>query len=305
MVSAISIQNVHKTYANGTHALKGVSFDIAEGEFFGLLGPNGSGKSTLINIISGPTKISKGDVKVFGLDINKNVKEVKMMLGIVPQEITFDSFFNVEDILKFQSGYYGIRNNEKRIDEILEKLSLSDKKKVNNRMLSGGMKRRLLIAKALVHNPKILILDEPTAGVDVELRYGLWEYIKELNQNGLSILLTTHYLEEAETLCSKLAIINKGQVVANEPTKSLLKKMGDIKRMQILLKEGIDSIPKELKKYEASLDNPSELNLKLKAEEIMEAFERIKALDLKILDINIEGQKLEEIFINLTYRNNG
>ncbi len=219
--TALKISHVHKTYASGTHALKGLDFEIQRGEFFALLGPNGSGKTTLINIIAGPTKISEGSIKVFGMDIAENREETKRLIGVVPQEISFDSFFSVNETMKIRSGYYGIRNNQKHIDEILEKLNLHDKKHANTRALSGGMKRRLLVAQALVHNPKLLILDEPTAGVDVELRHNLWKYMKQLNEDGLTVLLTTHYLEEAENLCERMAIINKGKVVALDTTKNL------------------------------------------------------------------------------------
>ncbi|MBL4694240.1 ABC transporter ATP-binding protein [Candidatus Gracilibacteria bacterium] len=219
---AIQIENVDKTYASGTHALKGISFDIKKGEFFGLLGPNGSGKSTIINIMSGPVKRNSGTIKIAGLDIDENREETKRLLGVVPQEISFDSFFSVNESLLQQSGYYGIRNNQGYIDEILEKLNLSDKKHTNTRMLSGGMRRRLLVAKALVHKPKVLVLDEPTAGVDVELRHNLWKYMQKLNEEGLTILLTTHYLEEAEQLCERLAFISRGKIVKIDTTKNII-----------------------------------------------------------------------------------
>lgn len=222
MASALEIKDLQKYYASGTHALKGLNLEIKTGEFFALLGPNGSGKSTLINTIAGATKKTSGLVKIAGIDIDHNREETKFLIGVVPQEISIDWFFNVNEALEIQSGYYGIRNNQKYIDEVLEKLGLADKKYSKTRALSGGMKRRLLIAKALIHKPKILILDEPTAGVDVELRRQLWDYMKELNRNGLTILLTTHYIEEAESLCKRTAIINKGKLVALEDTKKLI-----------------------------------------------------------------------------------
>ena len=220
-ISAISIQNLHKIYATGTHAINDLSLEIEQGKFFGLLGPNGSGKTTLINILAGPTVKTSGTVKICGMDITEKRVETKFLIGVVPQEISFDSFFTVNEVLNIQSGYYGIRNNQPYIDEILEKLNLQNKKYSNTRILSGGMKRRLLVAKALVHKPKVLVLDEPTAGVDVELRYNLWNYMRKLNSEGLTILLTTHHLEEAEQLCEKIAIINHGQLVALEDTKKL------------------------------------------------------------------------------------
>lgn len=223
MPNTIEIKDLHKVYANGTYALKGLDLEIKKGEFFALLGPNGSGKTTMINILSGPTKRTSGTVKIMGMDIDEHREETKMLLGVVPQEISADTFFTVNEVLSLQSGYYGIRNNQKRIDEILEKLSLQDKKHANTRSLSGGMKRRLMVARALVHGPKLLVLDEPTAGVDIELRNNLWKYMQQLNEEGLTILLTTHYLQEAEALCTRTAIIHKGDLVALDKTKTLTK----------------------------------------------------------------------------------
>lgn len=222
MQNAISIQNLHKVYKSGTHALENLNLDIEKGEFFALLGPNGSGKTTLINIMAGPTLKTSGNIKIQGLDIDEHREETKFLLGVVPQEISFDSFFTVNEMLKIQSGYYGIKDNQKYIDEVIEKLGLAEKKHTNSRALSGGMKRRLLIAKALIHKPKVLVLDEPTAGVDVELRHSLWKYMVELNKEGLTILLTTHYLEEAEELCDRTAIIHHGKLVALDKTKKLI-----------------------------------------------------------------------------------
>lgn len=300
MTNAISIHNLHKTYKNGVNALKGISFDIEKGSFFGLLGPNGSGKSTMINIISGPTRLSDGTVKIFNLDIYKHSQEVKMMLGVVPQEITFDSFFNVYEILELQSGYFGIKNNKKRINDILEKLDLGDKKHTNNRFLSGGMKRRLLIAKALVHDPKILILDEPTAGVDVELRFSLWQYIKELNQQGMTILLTTHYIEEAETLCDKIGIINKGELITLQKTKDLLKSMGNKKTLTLTFLKPQKKIPQSLTKFDSTIINEYEISINFESERINEALKAIQSIDDNIFDFDLKSQSLEEIFLNLT-----
>lgn len=223
MKNALQITDLHKVYKNGTYALKGLSLEIKQGEFFALLGPNGSGKTTMINILSGPAKKTSGMVKVMGMGIEEFRQEIQMILGVVPQEISADSFFTVNEVLNLQSGYYGIRNNQKYIDEILEKLNLIEKKHANTRALSGGMKRRLMVARALVHKPKVLILDEPTAGVDIELRRNLWDYMRQLNKDGLTILLTTHYLEEAEQLCERTAIIHKGKLVALDKTKTLTK----------------------------------------------------------------------------------
>lgn len=222
MTYALQIKDLHKTYSPGPHALKGLDFEVKNGEFFALLGPNGSGKSTLINILAGSTVRDAGDIKICGMDIDEKREETKFLIGVVPQELTIDWFFTVNEALQIQSGYYGIQNNQQYIDEVLEKLGLDDKKHAKTRGLSGGMKRRLLIAKALIHKPKVLILDEPTAGVDVELRRSLWTYMKQLNRDGLTILLTTHYIEEAEQLCERTAIINKGKLVALENTKKLI-----------------------------------------------------------------------------------
>ncbi len=302
MTPTLKVENLHKVYATGTHALDDFSLEIHPGEFFALLGPNGGGKTTLINIISGPTKKTSGKIKVAGLDIETHRQETKMMLGVVPQELVFDSFFNVNEVMQLQSGYYGIRNNQKRIDEILEKLDLHGKKFTNTRALSGGMKRRLLVAKALVHKPKLLILDEPTAGVDVELRHNLWSYMRELNKEGLTILLTTHYLEEAENLCDRTAIIHQGKLVALDQTKKLIRSMGTGKKATITFKEKIKEIPKELEKFEPHKLTDHDLSIQFELSDLFPILENLK--HLKIADINIEGQSLEDVFIELTYRQN-
>jgi ABC-2 type transport system ATP-binding protein len=304
MKTALEFEKVHKVYANGTQALKGLSFSVEPGEFFALLGPNGSGKTTLINILAGPTKITSGTLKVNGLDIHKHRQETKFLLGVVPQEISFDSFFSVNEVLKLQSGYYGIRNNQKYIDEILEKLSLQDKKHTNTRALSGGMKRRLLVAKALVHKPKVLILDEPTAGVDVELRHNLWHYMRQLNKEGLTILLTTHYLEEAESLCKRAAIINKGELVALEKTKDLIKSLGNYKILTISFPEKLTQIPREFEKFSPRRINEHEISLKFDTDKINEVLKALDTIKKPITDIDLKGQNLEDVFIELTYKRN-
>ena len=303
MTPAISIKNVHKIYSKGentTHALKDFSLDINSGEFFALLGPNGGGKSTLINIIAGPTKKNSGTIKICGLDIDTHREETKFMIGVVPQEVNFDSFFNVNEVLTFCSGYYGIKNNQNYIDEILEKLNLEDKKYANTRALSGGMKRRLLIAKALVHKPKVLILDEPTAGVDVELRHNLWVYMRELNKAGLTVLLTTHYLEEAESLCRRTAIINKGTVVALDDTKKLIKSLGNYKEMTLNFKDKIGKIPEHLEQFKAKKISDYDLVLTFEPKELNKVLTALK--DLNPSDIELQSQSLEDVFLKLTYR---
>ncbi|MET0519875.1 MAG: ABC transporter ATP-binding protein, partial [Burkholderiaceae bacterium] len=220
---AISFQNVSKTYRGGqVRALDGVSFDIQPGEFFGLLGPNGAGKTSLISILAGLARASGGAVKVHGHDVIDDYASARKALGIVPQELVFDPFFSVREALKIQSGYFGVKNNEVWIDELLLNLGLADKANANMRQLSGGMKRRVLVAQALVHRPPVIVLDEPTAGVDVELRQTLWQFIARLNRDGHTVLLTTHYLEEAEALCGRIAMLKQGRVVALDRTAALL-----------------------------------------------------------------------------------
>lgn len=223
---AISFQSVSKAYPSARgpfQALDGVSFDIQQGEFFGLLGPNGAGKTTLISILAGLSRASAGKVAVQGHDVQADYALARRQLGVVPQELVFDPFFTVREALRIQSGYFGVKNNDAWIDELLESLGLADKANANMRQLSGGMKRRVLVAQALVHKPPVIVLDEPTAGVDVELRQTLWQFIAKLNRQGHTVLLTTHYLEEAEALCSRIAMLKQGRVVALERTSELLK----------------------------------------------------------------------------------
>lgn len=222
---AISFQSVSKTFATARgpfQALDGVSFDIDDGEFFGLLGPNGAGKTTLISILAGLSRATSGRVSVRGVDVAAEPAQARRQLGVVPQELVFDPFFNVREALQFQSGYFGVRGNDDWIDELLHSLGLADKASHNMRQLSGGMKRRMLVAQALVHKPPVIVLDEPTAGVDVELRQTLWQFIAKLNTQGHTVLLTTHYLEEAEALCGRIAMLKQGRVVALNRTSELL-----------------------------------------------------------------------------------
>jgi ABC-2 type transport system ATP-binding protein len=225
-MAAISFQSVSKTFTNarGTFtALDQVSFDIQAGEFFGLLGPNGAGKTTLISILAGLLKSSSGNIRVHDMDVQTQSQQVRKLLGVVPQELVFDPFFTVREALTFQSGYFGVTGNDAWIDELVDNLGLADKANHNMRQLSGGMKRRVLVAQALVHKPPVIVLDEPTAGVDVELRQTLWQFIARLNREGHTVLLTTHYLEEAEALCSRIAMLKLGKVVALDDTSTLLK----------------------------------------------------------------------------------
>lgn len=221
MSTAVSIVDVVKHFGS-LRALDGVSLEIEEGEFFGLLGPNGAGKTTLISSLAGLARPDSGNLKVLGYDVIKDFRQARISLGVVPQELVFDPFFNVRETLQIQSGYFGIRKNDDWIDEILHNLDLTSKANVNMRRLSGGMKRRVLVAQALVHKPPVIVLDEPTAGVDVELRQGLWQFVRRLNEEGHTIILTTHYLEEAESLCGRIALMKQGRVVALDTTANLL-----------------------------------------------------------------------------------
>lgn len=219
--TAVSFVDVHKSFGC-LQALAGISLDIASGEFFGLLGPNGAGKTTLISCLAGLTRPDRGNISVLGRDVAQDFRAARRLLGIVPQELVFDPFFSVRETLRIQSGYFGLRRNDDWIDEILHHLDLTGKAEVNMRRLSGGMKRRVLVAQALVHKPPVIVLDEPTAGVDVELRQGLWQFVRRLNDEGHTIILTTHYLEEAEALCNRIALMKQGRLVALERTADLL-----------------------------------------------------------------------------------
>src|SRR4028118_2200364 len=242
MPAAIRIEGLGKTYAGGKRALDGVSLTIRQGEFFGLLGPNGAGKSTLINILAGLVTKSEGKAEIWGFDIDRHPRNAKLSIGVVPQEILFDPFFTPKEALEIQAGLYGVPKAERRTDELLAAMHLTDKANAYARTLSGGMKRRLLVAKAMVHSPPILVLDEPTAGVDIELRQQLWAYVRELNAEGVTIVLTTHYLEEAENLCDRIAIINHGRLIANETTRTLVG-MAQEKAVEVTVDRDIAALP--------------------------------------------------------------
>lgn len=229
MHAAISIKNISKNYG-ALQALDDISLSIEPGEFFGLLGPNGAGKTTLISILAGLVRADRGHALIMGADVQSHFREARRMLGVVPQELVFDPFFTVRETLQFQSGYFGIQNNDAWVNEIMVHLDLAGKADSNMRSLSGGMKRRVLVAQALVHRPPVIILDEPTAGVDVELRQSLWQFISRLNQDGHTIVLTTHYLEEAEALCQRIAMLKHGKIVALDTTENLLSQYGSIKK---------------------------------------------------------------------------
>ena len=302
---ALEITNLNKYYDedNKNFALNNVSLNIPAGSIFGLLGPNGAGKSTLINIISGAVIKTSGKVIVWGYDIDKHRKQSKLAIGVVPQELNIDAFFTPQETLNLHSGMFNVPKNSWRTDELLELMDLSDKAKSYSRTLSGGMRRRLLVAKAMVHSPPIVILDEPTAGVDVELRQKLWKYFKKLNKHGVTIILTTHYLEEAENLCDHIAIVNKGKIIANETKKSLLtksnKKIINIKLSKNEFSEKDKNFLKnigELIIYENQVEfhfNPNKVSTK-------KVIETLYNSDLDIIDFSTKDISLEDIFINMT-----
>lgn len=299
MKKAIVFKNVKKNFGK-LEALKGIDLTIEEGEFFGLLGPNGAGKSTLINILAGLAKPSSGSIKVMGYDVIQDYQYARRSLGIVPQELVFDPFFNVREMLQFQAGYFGKgRENDDWIDEVIEGLDLKDKANTNMRMLSGGMKRRALIAQALVHKPSVIVLDEPTAGVDVELRKRLWQFIKKLNQKGHTIVLTTHYLEEAETLCSRIAMMDQGKVVALDKTKNLLKRFS-AKNLNLRLDLKGKKIPASIQNLMQNLDHHSISFLIEEIAEVEFIIGELKKTKIKILDMDLTNSDLENVFLKLT-----
>ena len=301
---AIEISNLKKIYdykkPNAFEALKGINLNIPKKSIFGLLGSNGAGKSTLINIIAGLVIKTEGTVKVWGNDIDINERNAKLSIGVVPQELILDPFFTPRETLEYQSGYYGVPKSENCVEEILETVGLTDKADAYARSLSGGMRRRLMIGKAMVHRPPILILDEPTAGVDVGLRQSLWKEIRKLNDAGVTIILTTHYLEEAEAMCDSLAIVNKGQIVAEGQTSKMLSKLD--KKELIILLENDDAEKIKLDGINITLMNKSLLKVSFKPSEINEGeiIEKIYKSGAKIKTINSKEPDLEELFLELT-----
>ena len=298
---AISFQSVCKTYPNAKHqtspavrALDDVSFDIQPGEFFGLLGPNGAGKTSLISILAGLSRASSGSVTVHGSDVVRNYADARRKLGIVPQELVFDPFFTVREALRIQSGYFGIKNNDAWIDELLGNLGLLDKANANMRQLSGGMKRRVLVAQALVHQPQVIVLDEPTAGVDVELRQTLWQFIAKLNKQGSTVLLTTHYLEEAEALCSRIAMLKQGRVVALAQTSDLLSAASSN-----VLRFKIDSeLPTDLAR-QARITGRIVQFPAHNAHEIEQYLAAVRQAGLVAQDVEIRKADLEDVFLDV------
>jgi ABC-2 type transport system ATP-binding protein len=307
---AIAIQQLHKTYKDGKKgqhkvALKGIDLDIPRGSFFGLLGPNGAGKSTMINIMAGLVLKSSGQVRICGHDIQTDMRGARRSLGVVPQELVLDTFFTVREALDIHAGYYGVPKTQRRTQEIIDALGLGDKADVHARRLSGGMRRRLLVAKALVHNPEVLILDEPTAGVDVELRTQLWEYVLELNRNGTTVLLTTHYLEEAEELCDQIAVINHGEVVACDQKSNLLRSF-DSKQLVITPGAPMTAIPEGLQRWQCDIhaDGKLVISYKPSTDAIGDILSALHAAHIHVMDLNTCEASLEDIFIHLTHQDN-
>jgi ABC-2 type transport system ATP-binding protein len=303
---AIEAVGLSKTYAASRkmaakQALKSVDLSVPRGSVFGLLGPNGAGKSTFINILAGLVNKTSGSVKVWGIDADKHPREARAALGVVPQEINMDPFFTPRETLELMAGFYGVPPGERRSDEILDALGLGDKKNAYVRQLSGGMKRRLMVAKALVHAPPILILDEPTAGVDVELRRQLWEYVRRLNGQGTTIVLTTHYLEEAQEMCDQIAIINHGQVAACEPTPKLLRRL-NYKTLVVRPGETITAIPAALRDLDAVIRKDGQVAITYRTGEtsIEKLLERLRQAGVSISDLATEEPDLEDVFVALT-----
>ncbi|MFZ5835660.1 MAG: ABC transporter ATP-binding protein [Pseudomonadota bacterium] len=304
--NAIEARNLQKIYqspggAPPKHALKGIDLDIPRGAIFGLLGPNGAGKSTFINILAGLVIKTGGEARIWGFDIDKNPRKARASIGVVPQELNIDPFFTPADLLDLHAGLYGVPKAERRTAEILEVLGLTDKADAYARTLSGGMRRRLLVAKAMVHSPPILVLDEPTAGVDVELRQQLWEYVRTLNAHGVTIVLTTHYLEEAEAMCDTIAIINHGQVIACEPTPQLLARISD-KRLVVTPAQAVAQLPAGLAGLNAERLRDGKLAISYNPADtpVMMLIECIKDAGIQIADISTEESDLEDVFLQLT-----
>ncbi len=299
-VPALRIRDLRKAYANGFEALKGISLEVQQGDFFALLGPNGAGKSTTIGIVCSLVDKSAGNVEVHGIDIDTDFPGAKKYIGIVPQEFNFNLFENVFDIVTNQAGYYGLPRKLacERAEKYLKALGLWDKKDVSGRMLSGGMKRRLMIARALVHEPKLLILDEPTAGVDIEMRRGMWDFLKELNAGGTTIILTTHYLEEAEALCRNIAIINHGEIVENTSIRGLLRRL----HREVFIVDSADTLPMDLSLDDFTLRRVDDCTLEIEVEKgqhLNDAFAALDAQGVRVVSMRNRANRLEEMFVTL------
>ena len=306
--SQININNLSKVYDNGFEALKKINLNIKKGEIFAMLGPNGAGKTTLISIICGIVRPSSGNVTVDDFDIIKNYRETRSRIGLVPQELTLEQFETVFNNVSYSRGLYGKKPNPKYIEKVLKDLSLWDKKNLRLNQLSGGMKRRVLIAKALSHEPTILFLDEPTAGVDVELRQDMWKVVETLRKTGVTIILTTHYIEEAEAIADRVGVINQGEIIVVDETKELLKKLGH-KKLTVDLQNEINEIPTSLSKYNLEIgEDKKSINYKYnvtgKSTGITTLLQDLKDANLKLQDLKIEQTTLEKIFVSLVKENN-
>jgi len=297
MSAAIEIHGVHKRFG-ALEALAGIDLEIPRGEFFGLLGPNGAGKTTLINVLAGLVHADRGTARVMGHDVVADYRAARRSLGVVPQELVFDPFFSVRETLRIQSGYFGIRHNRAWIDEVMDHLDLSSKADVNMRALSGGMKRRVLVAQALVHKPPVIVLDEPTAGVDVELRQGLWQFIRQLNRDGHTIVLTTHYLEEAETLCQRIAMLKQGRIVALDSTPNLLKRVHHLFLKLRLAGE----LPEELRALEHGGSAAGHVLRMKDFDEVEKALSCIRRSGCSIEEMDLVQPDLEDVFVDVMHR---
>ncbi len=299
--NVLSVKKLNKIYRKNIHALKDLNLEVKEGEILGLLGPNGAGKSTFINILAGVTDKTSGEVIVWGFDLDKNPRQVRVSLGIVPQEINVDPFFTPKKLLDLQAGLFGVKKKDRITDTVLELVALKDKSNSYTRNLSGGMKRRLLIAKALVHKPPIIILDEPTAGVDVELRKNLWENIRSLRKLGVTIILTTHYLQEAEELCDRVGIIHKGNLIALDTTENMLNKI-QTKTLKFEINKRIVLDDMKNKGYNILTNTDSEFKIEYNKQEfnIQKIIKLLENQGIVIKDIKSEDPDLEDVFVNLT-----
>lgn len=305
---AIAIKGLSKTYASSGAqppklALDAVDLVIPRGSFFGLLGPNGAGKSTLINILAGLVNKSAGSASVWGYDIERDMRAARRSIGVVPQELNIDPFFTPREMLELQAGLYGIPKGARRTAEVLEAVGLSDKADAYTRSLSGGMRRRLLVGKAMVHSPPVLVLDEPSAGVDVDLRRQLWTHVKRMNAAGTTVLLTTHYLEEAESMCDTIAIIDRGRLIACEPTSELLARL-DAKEMRITVDKDLTAVPSELAGFTAELQGPRLIRVAFPPSTVTsgQILAAVGQAGLEIIDVATREAELEDIFLNLTGR---
>ena len=305
-LQALSIKNLTKIYNDGFKALDGISLDVRQGDFFALLGPNGAGKSTTIGIICSLVRKTEGAISVFQHDVDQDFSSAKHLIGVVPQEFNFNQFEKPIDILITQAGYFGIKASiaSVRAEKYLKQLGLWEKRNDFSRNLSGGMKRRLMIARALIHEPKLLILDEPTAGVDIELRRSMWNFLKEINDNGTTIILTTHYLEEAENLCRNIAIIDHGKIIENTSMKSLLK-MLDRETFVLDLSNEIDACP-EIEGYSISLKDQNQIEVEIpKSESLNELFSELSKKNISIISMRNKTNRLEELFLGMVEKNLG